>query len=185
MPGLPGGLLPDVIPRLTQALFIRSTMNYQEPGFETRKKEYIEKVGVVMEQMGFQRMVGRVLGYLMISEPPYKTFTDIQEYLQASKSSISTSLQLLLTQGLVVYFTQPGDRKRYFKLNSESWLAMVKREAEQFETLRNLLLECLALRSNDYPQFNTALSELADLYAFMMREIPPLIDRWLESRRSN
>src|SRR5688500_5555046 len=85
-------------------------------------KEHIEKVGVSLEQIGFPRMVGRTLGYLMVSDPPHRTFNEIQEYLQASKSSISTSLQFLLNQGLIGYFTLPGDRKRYFRFNAESWL---------------------------------------------------------------
>jgi len=79
---------------------------------EAARKEHIERVGLFFEKSGFPRMVGRVLGYLLIAEPPHKTFNEIQEYLQASKSSISTSLQFLLNQGLVGYFTLPGDRKR-------------------------------------------------------------------------
>lgn len=150
---------------------------------EARKKELIEKVGVSLEQIGFQRMVGRTLGYLMVSEPPYKTFNEIQEYLQASKSSISTSLQFLLKQGLVAYFTLPGDRKRYFKFNAESWLDLIKKEVCQFTMFRKLLLECLELRSNESPAFNQALEEIADLYAFFEKEMPALIERWEESKK--
>jgi DNA-binding transcriptional regulator GbsR (MarR family) len=146
-------------------------------------KEHIEKVGVAMEQNGFPRMVGRVLGFLIISEPPYHTFNDIQTYLQASKSSISTALNTLMTQGLVIYLTLPGDRKRYFKFNADSWLEMFKKDLCQFTVFRNLILECLEIRSKDDEPFNNALIDIADLYSFMEKEIPLLIARWESSKK--
>ncbi len=41
---------------------------------EEAKKEHIERVGVFFEKSGFPRMVGRVLGFLLIAELPNKTF---------------------------------------------------------------------------------------------------------------
>jgi DNA-binding transcriptional regulator GbsR (MarR family) len=150
---------------------------------EVLSKELVEKSGVLMEQMGFTRMIGRLMGYLFIAEPPYKTFTDIQDYLQASKSSISTSLQFVINQGLVVYFTVPGDRKRYFKLNAESWSDLIKKDIGQLTQARKLIEECIAVRSEAYPQFNRSLKEISDLYAFLEKELPVLIERWEKSRR--
>ena len=43
------------------------------------------------------------------------TFEDLVERLGASKSSISTNLNLLLKIGKINYYTLPGDRKKYFK----------------------------------------------------------------------
>ena len=43
------------------------------------------------------------------------TFEDLVERLGASKSSISTNLNLLLKIGKITYYTLPGDRKKYFK----------------------------------------------------------------------
>ena len=150
---------------------------------EQLKKQYIEKTGVSLEQIGFPRMVGRTLGYLMVSEPPYRTFNEIQEYLQASKSSISTSLQFLLKQELIGYFTLPGDRKRYFKFNAESWLDFIKKEVSQLTMFRKLILECITLRNKEHEKFNQALLDIADLYAFFEKEFPILIRRWEEERK--
>jgi DNA-binding transcriptional regulator GbsR (MarR family) len=160
-------------------------ISHKTDNTEVLKKQHIEKTGVSLEQIGFPRMVGRTLGYLMVSEPPYRTFNEIQEYLQASKSSISTSLQFLLKQGLVGYFTLPGDRKRYFKFNAESWLDLIKKDICQFTTFRKLLLECVALRNNDHEKFNQALVDIADLYGFFEKELPSLIQRWEQDRKQN
>jgi DNA-binding transcriptional regulator GbsR (MarR family) len=149
---------------------------------EEAKKEHIEKVGVFFEKSGFPRMVGRVLGFLLIAEPPYKTFNEIQEYLQASKSSISTSLQFLLNQGLVGYFTLPGDRKRYFRLNAETWLEMVRKELCHFGVVSKMMRDCVKLRSKEHEKFNQALADIADFYAFFEQESLQLLDRYVRDQ---
>ncbi len=149
---------------------------------EAARKEHIERVGVFFEKSGFPRMVGRVLGYLLIAEPPHKTFHEIQEYLQASKSSISTSLQFLLNQGLVGYFTLPGDRKRYFKLNVENWLEMMRKELCHFGVVSRMMRDCVKLRSSEHAQFNQALGDIADFYAFFEREALQLLDRYVQQK---
>src|SRR5699024_12490942 len=45
------------------------------------------------------------------------SFDEIVELSQASKSSVSTNINLLLNNGSVEYFTKPGERKRYFRLS--------------------------------------------------------------------
>ncbi len=147
---------------------------------EKKKQELVEKTGVLLEQFGFQRMTGRIMGYLILAEPPYKTFDDIREYLQASKSSVSTSLQLLVMQGLVTYFTLPGDRKRYFKFNAETFLELFKRDMTRMVSARGMIEEFVSLRSNEQPAFNNALLRIAKFYEFMEREMPALIKKWEE-----
>ncbi len=149
---------------------------------EGAKKEHIEKTGVFFEKSGFPRMVGRVLGYLLIAEPPYKTFNEIQAYLQASKSSISTSLQFLLNQGLVGYFTLPGDRKRYFRLNAENWLEMMRKELCHFGVVSKIMRDCVKLRSQEHEKFNQTLGDIADFYAFFEKEALQLLDQFVQEK---
>lgn len=158
-------------------------ITYKKDATELQRKEHIEKVGVSLEQIGFPRMVGRTIGYLMVSEPPHRTFNEIQQYLQASKSSISTSLQFLLKQNLISYITLPGDRKRYFRFNAETWLEMIKKEVCQFTMFRKLIMECLSLRTDENKKFNQALADIADLYGFFEKEMPGLISKWEESKK--
>ncbi|MHC5309042.1 GbsR/MarR family transcriptional regulator [Myroides sp. LJL116] len=46
------------------------------------------------------------------------TFDELVENLQTSKSSVSTSLNLLLSNNLVEQFNKINERKRFFRLNS-------------------------------------------------------------------
>lgn len=52
---------------------------------------------------------------MILSPNDGHTFDEIIEITQASKSSVSTQLNLLLQTKKVEYFTKSGDRKRYFR----------------------------------------------------------------------
>ena len=90
---------------------------------ENQQKIFIEKIGVKTEKMGDSPLSGRILGALLLAEPPYMTFDYLCESLSASKSSISNNLNVLMKEGvnMIEYFTIPGDRKRYFKISFENW----------------------------------------------------------------
>ena len=57
---------------------------------------FIEDIGLYFERLGLPRMAGKILGVLLISDPPAQSITEIGEKLNASKSSISTMSRLLL-----------------------------------------------------------------------------------------
>ena len=65
------------------------------------KRHFIEDISLYFEQMGLPRMAGRVLGVLLIAEPPQQSLNDLCEMLQASKSSVSTTTRLLIEMGLI------------------------------------------------------------------------------------
>jgi DNA-binding transcriptional regulator GbsR (MarR family) len=81
------------------------------------REELIEILGVhFVSLFNISPLAARILGLLIIEGcKSGLTFESIVEKLCASKSSISTNLNLLLKMEKVNYFTIAGDRKRYFK----------------------------------------------------------------------
>lgn len=81
-------------------------------------------------------LAARILALLIIDGcKSGLTFESLVEKLSASKSSISTNLNLLLKMEKINYFTITGDRKKYFKASplSERLLNYKKMlEAEKF-----------------------------------------------------
>jgi DNA-binding transcriptional regulator GbsR (MarR family) len=65
------------------------------------EKHFIEDISLYFEQMGLPRMAGRVLGVLLISNPPEQSLNDLCDVLQASKSALSTTARLLTEMGLI------------------------------------------------------------------------------------
>ena len=76
---------------------------------------FIEDIGLYFEQMGLPRMAGRILGALLISDPPSQSITDLGERLHASKSSISIMARLLMERGLIERVASPMPRRDYYR----------------------------------------------------------------------
>ncbi|APQ17185.1 GbsR/MarR family transcriptional regulator [Maribacter hydrothermalis] len=96
---------------------------------EEHKQRLIEELGVHFEaEYNLPPLAARIFGNLVVTEEVGLTFDDCQEKRGASKSSISTSLNLLLQLGMITYFTKSGDRRRYFKIADKSTFFIKKLE---------------------------------------------------------
>ena len=58
--------------------------------------QYVEDVGLAFESFGGCRMMGRVLGWLLVADPPHQTFAEIADALGKSKGSISHATRALI-----------------------------------------------------------------------------------------
>jgi DNA-binding transcriptional regulator GbsR (MarR family) len=81
------------------------------------REEIIELFGNFFERLfNIPPLAGRILGTLIVDGcKTGLTFESLVEKMGASKSSISTNLNLLLKMEKITYFTKAGDRKKYFK----------------------------------------------------------------------
>jgi len=84
---------------------------------QQEKEELIEQFGVHFETLyHFPPLASRILGLLIVDSPnPGFTFENIVEITNASKSSVSTAVNLLLKLGKITYITVSGDRKKYYR----------------------------------------------------------------------
>ncbi|MEP6612223.1 MAG: hypothetical protein ABJA76_10075 [Mucilaginibacter sp.] len=141
--------------------------------------EKVEEMGVLLEQAGYAPVPGRIMSYLLISEPPYRDFYDIQDFLKASKSSVSTTLNKLMQQGVVSYITFSGDRKRYFQINTKGLLTMVREQYKHSQLMNNMVNNILDHRKDsEYQRFNRELKEVIDFSSYIHKGIEKLITDW-------
>src|SRR5580693_10368182 len=95
-------------------------------------ERFIESLGMQLElEAGAPRMVGRVLGWLLVCDPPEQSAAELAERLQASKGSISTATRLLLRMGMIERVRLRGERFDRFIARPEAWDEYLWRE-EQF-----------------------------------------------------
>ncbi len=143
-----------------------------------KEKHFVEEVGIFFEQSGLPRMAGRILGWLMISDPPHQTTDELTQSLLASKGSISTMTRLLIRIGLIERLSLPGQRRDYFRIKVGAWHQMLKDGLIQTTAFRQLIERGLEL-IEDKAHFNRQwLEEMRDMYAFFEREFPTLLERW-------
>ena len=84
---------------------------------QKEREELIEMFGIHFESMyNLPPLGSRILGLLIIDGcKTGLTFEELVIKMKASKSSVSTNLNLLLKMGKITYYTVAGDRKKYFK----------------------------------------------------------------------
>ncbi|MBF0694555.1 MAG: hypothetical protein IR153_05815 [Flavobacterium sp.] len=84
---------------------------------EKQRVELIEMLGVHFEQLYNLPPLGcRILSTLILDGcKAGLTFDDLVHQFKASKSSVSTNLNLLSKLGKITYYTLPNDRKKYYK----------------------------------------------------------------------
>ena len=150
---------------------------------QTEEKKFAEDVGIVFEQTGLPRMAGRIFGWLMICDPPYQSPDELAEALIASKGSISSTTRLLIQIGLLERFSMPGVRHDYFRLRANACQCIMKHGLEdEIKLFRQLAERGLALLGNKAPLAHKRLEEMRDVYIFLEREFPALLERWEQER---
>lgn len=143
----------------------------------------VEQLGIAFERLGISPMNARVLGFLLIAEPPYKDFYEIREFLNASKSSVSNALNYLMNEGAADYITFSGDRRRYFRINTENWLENLKEQTLQMGRMRAILEGVLKERAeSEYLEFNEGLQEIVEFQEFITKGIELMVRKWEERK---
>jgi DNA-binding transcriptional regulator GbsR (MarR family) len=143
------------------------------------ERTFVEEVGVAFEQTGLPRMAGRMFGWLLISDPPYQSPSELAEALMASKGSISTMVRLLVRLGLVERFLIPGSRHDHFRLSKDTLQKTIKRGIEdEIKMFRQLAEQGLELMKNQPSVRKQWLVEMRDRYAFLEKQFPIVMERY-------
>lgn len=129
-------------------------------------------------------MAGRILGWLLICDPPQQSLDELVKTLGASKGSISTMTRLLMKLGLIEKASVPGERRAYFRVAPDAWYMLSKEHLERISAFRELTEKGLALLEGEDPGLKKRLMEARDLHIFFERELPALMDRWEAGRAS-
>jgi len=150
---------------------------------QLEEKRFVEEVSIAFEQMNMPRMAGRIVGRLMISDPPYQSTDALAEALMASRGSISTMSRFLIQFNLIERFSLPGVRQDYFRVKPDAWHQLVRQRTHQITTLRRLAEHGLRLMGDREHANRLWLEETRDMYAFFEREFPALVERWEEEHK--
>jgi DNA-binding transcriptional regulator GbsR (MarR family) len=124
---------------------------------EKKIRESIEENGRVFEKFGLTPMQGRIVAYFTISDTPEKTFEDLVGFFNASKSSISNSLNYLLQNRIIDYKTFASDRKRYFFLTDSFFKVYFTKVLGNVAELREYAYSAVSARTPEYPEANERL----------------------------
>jgi hypothetical protein len=92
---------------------------------------WVERVATFFsERYGLPPITGRILGWLMICDPPEQSAADIAAAIGASRASLTTNMRLLTGGGLVHRLTRSGGRTAYYRVDDDAWERVIRQRVE-------------------------------------------------------
>jgi DNA-binding MarR family transcriptional regulator len=146
-------------------------------------EEFVESAGLYFERLGLSRTAGRVIGSLLIDPGDSADAPGLCESLGVAKSSMSVALGQLERVGLVERFRPPRARRDHYRLADDVFGRAFRAKMTEFTAFTQLAEQGLSV-VGDNPRGKARLELMRDMYAFMGREFPKLLDRWEEEKRS-
>jgi DNA-binding transcriptional regulator GbsR (MarR family) len=139
---------------------------------------FADDIGLFYEELGYPRVWGRVLGWLLICEPNTQSAEDLAAALHASRGSISMTTQALVRAGMVERQTLRGDRRTYYRIRPGAWATVFEEQTRMITKLRGLAERGLELLNDEPVERRDRVEELHDLTAFYEQESPEILARW-------
>ncbi len=138
---------------------------------------FVEDIGLYFEQMGLPRMAGRILGALLISDPPSQSITDLGKCLNASKSSISIMARLLVERGLIERVASPIPRQDYYRFKPGGWIIYMRQWLGLMAGLHQITERGMQLMAGKSVPLKERLQEAHDLFSNIEHDFPPILEK--------
>jgi hypothetical protein len=107
--------------------------------------EWVERVSMYLARDGVPPIAGRVLGWLMVCDPPEQSAGQISDAIGASRASLTSNLRLLTTMGFLGARTRPGNRTTYYRMADDAWSIVVRRQIETMASFLDLSRDGITL----------------------------------------
>ena len=111
---------------------------------------WIERVATFcVEEWALPPITGRILGLLMICEPPERSAGQIAETIQASRASLTSNMRFLTAIGLIRKVRVPGDRTAYYRIEDDAWHKVIQRKLDSLAAFGDIAEQGLALAGGE------------------------------------
>ncbi|MWA07744.1 GbsR/MarR family transcriptional regulator [Streptomyces sp. BA2] len=144
----------------------------------------VEEFGIhVGRAMGWPPMAGRAAGLLMLSDEPL-TLTQLQHDLDASKGSVSEMTRLLIANGAVERYKEPGQRHFVYRWRDDAWVGCLQHIVASTTQLRDFA-EHVQERAAQMPQVQRErLRDMREYYVFMVGNLESLLAEYTRTREA-
>ena len=129
----------------------------------------------------FPPMVGRLIGYLAVCDPPDPTIAELAEALLASRSAIAGAVKSLETLHVVQRSRGAGERMDRVRIDLTSARSMGM-DVSEYEELRALAHEGLEVLQDAPVERRAVLLEMSAYADFLLEQMPKFEHEW-EARR--
>ena len=144
--------------------------------------QYIEDFAASSRQFGLDGVAGRVMGALLIWDPPELSAEELAQMLGEDEDAIEQELKAFVRAGVVIGDDDPETDRGRFYLNPDAWGLLISRQLVSLMTFRRLAERGLRLLGTEEERARRTLEEMRDRYAYAERELPALFERFERER---
>ncbi|MBV9466431.1 MAG: MarR family transcriptional regulator [Solirubrobacterales bacterium] len=130
---------------------------------------------------GFPPMIGRLIGYLAVCDPPEQSINELADALLASRSAIANAIKSLEAMRLVTRTRAAGERMDRVRIDTDSPNA-TGLDSSEYEELRELVREGLQVLEDEPVERRAVLLEMSAFADFLLEWIPRMRKGWEERR---
>jgi DNA-binding transcriptional regulator GbsR (MarR family) len=143
------------------------------------ERDLVDQIALVLEHGGLTPVAGRIMGRLLMCDPPHQSSTQLAEYVHASGGAVSMATRTRITVGLVERIRVRGQRSHFFRIKPDCWSALIHAEMLRLKRLREIADQGLALlASRDTGSDPQRMTDFRDFNAFFEKEFPILVKHW-------
>ena len=128
---------------------------------------FVEQLGGYFESNGLTRLAGRLLGWLLVCDPERQSSEELATALAASSGGISINARMLIQFGFVERLGIAGDRRTYFRLRPNAFLAGEQQRVRAMADMQDLADAGLRALRDAPPERVRRLQQMRDLSAYM------------------
>lgn len=138
--------------------------------------QWVEQVTAYLARDGFPPIAGRILGWLLICDPPEQSAAAIAAAVGASRASLTTNMQVLTIMGVVSRHSRPGERTAYYRIEDQAWERLVRQRIAGLAQFCEITSAGMALVGPGSPRANRirAAHETFDWMARAFADAPPM-----------
>ncbi len=146
-----------------------------EPGV----RAFIERFASALVDGGMQRMAARVFAALLAADSGRCTAAELGAILQASPAAISGAVRYLEHVSLASRERDPGTRRDVYRVNNDVWYRVSVSRDRMLSQFIATLTDGIDAVGPQSPA-GQRLLETRSFMAYLLRELPQILDRWHE-----
>jgi hypothetical protein len=132
---------------------------------------------------GMAPMVGRLVGYLAVCDPPEQSIAELADALLASRSAIAGAVNTLENLRLIQRYRAAGERMDRVRID-RSYTQTTAFDLTEYREQGELAREGLRMLADAPPERRALLLEWAAFADFTVERLPVLEREWKERREA-
>lgn len=140
-------------------------------------REFIERLGLLIEAEGLPRIAGRIMGFLVVNGGPCHA-ADLANQLEISHGSVSTNTRLLETLGVIERTSFPGDRAAYYQLSPDPYASLLGGSLARLQKMRSFLSDAKRELADLPTDARRRLAAMERFYHLATRQTEEFLTRW-------